>query len=65
MEALRDSLRKKMVTMDALYHSTRDLDFLACVSGDDKSIRIVIDSVCAQSCPEDGLRFDVASLAAE
>lgn len=44
------------------YRATRDLDFLARGSGDRQAIRHLVEAICAVPCPEDGLRFDVASL---
>lgn len=47
------------------YRSTRDLDFLAYGPDDEKSIRVIIETVCAHSCPQDDLRFDLDSLTVE
>lgn len=44
--------------MDDPYRATRDVDLLAYGSSDDASVRVVVQTICAVSCPEDGLRFD-------
>ena len=48
--------------MDEPYRATRDLDLLAFGSSDDAGIRATMETICAVPCPEDGLRFDLASL---
>ena len=48
--------------MDDPYRATRDLDLLAFGPSDEASIRAVVETICAVPCPEDGLRFDLASL---
>ena len=47
------------------YRATRDVDVLAFGSPDDAAIRRLVEEICAVPCPEDGLRFDVTSLAIE
>jgi predicted nucleotidyltransferase component of viral defense system len=47
------------------YRATRDVDLLASGSIDDASIGAVLHEVCAVSCPDDGLRFDLADLLIE
>lgn len=42
---------------------TRDVDVLATGASDDAAIRSLLTEVCAVPCPDDGLRFDLSSLA--
>jgi hypothetical protein len=44
------------------FRSTRDVDLLAHGSTDHASIRQCIESICAVECPEDGVRFDPATI---
>lgn len=44
------------------YRATRDVDLLAFGASDAKTIRALVDEVCAVACPEDGLGFDLESL---
>lgn len=48
--------------MDEPYRSTRDIDFLAIGESYEEAIEDVIRTVCAVSCPEDGIHFDVGAL---
>ena len=45
------------------YRKTRDLDLGAAGMNDEASLRGLIADVCAVECPEDGLVFDLGSLA--
>jgi predicted nucleotidyltransferase component of viral defense system len=47
------------------YRATRDVDLLTLGPLDDQAIRDLIAAVCSVSCPEDGIRYDLASLAIE
>ena len=49
--------------MEDPYRSSRDVDLLATGPGDEAGIRALVTEVCALPCPEDGLRFDVDTLA--
>lgn len=49
--------------MDDPYRATRDVDLLAYGPSDEASIRGVMESICAVACPEDGLVFDLETLA--
>jgi len=44
------------------FRATRDVDFLGPGSSDDPAIRSFVAEICAVSCPEDGLRFDLSDL---
>jgi hypothetical protein len=44
------------------YRSTRDVDLLGLGPSDEESVRATIETICAEPCPEDGLRFDMGSL---
>lgn len=44
------------------YRATRDVDVLASGGADDGSVLELIDEICAQQCPEDGLQFDLGTL---
>jgi hypothetical protein len=48
--------------MDDPYRATRDLDFLTRGPNDAASVRSIVAAICAVSCPEDGLRFDLETL---
>lgn len=45
------------------YRATRDVDVLATGATDDAAVRSLVTEVCAVPCPDDGLRFDLSSLA--
>jgi hypothetical protein len=65
--ALRDRFILKgagllFLWMEDPYRATRDLDLLALGSSDEASIRKAIETICAVSCPEDGLSIDIDSL---
>jgi predicted nucleotidyltransferase component of viral defense system len=45
------------------YRMTRDLDFLASGANDEGSIAELVTTVCGVACPEDGLAFDLDSIA--
>jgi hypothetical protein len=47
------------------YRATRDVDVLAFGAADDEAIRSLVAEICAVSCPEDALRFDIAELVIE
>ena len=64
---VRDRLILKGGTLLSLwmpepFRSTRDIDMLALEENHEEVIRDVIEAVCAVSCPEDGLEFDVDTL---
>ena len=64
---VRDRLILKGGTLLSLwmpepFRSTRDIDMLALAENHEEAIRDVIETVCAVSCPEDGLEFDVDTL---
>lgn len=44
------------------FRATRDVDLLASGSMDDAAILETIETICAEPCPEDGLRFDLTKL---
>ena len=44
------------------YRATRDVDVLASGPTDDDAIRSLVSEICAVSCAEDGLRFDLSDL---
>ena len=48
--------------MDEPFRTTRDIDMLAFGENNEETIGDVIKIVCAVSCPEDGLQFDVDTL---
>ena len=65
--AVRDRLILKGGTLLSLwmpepFRFTRDIDMLASEENNEEVIRDAIRIVCAVSCPEDGLEFDVDSL---
>ena len=41
---------------------TRDVDFLAFGPDDHAAIRLAVENVCRADCPEDGVRFDPATI---
>ena len=45
------------------YRPTRDIDLLAYGNHDEASVRVAMHEICGISCPEDGLLFDLESLA--
>lgn len=47
------------------YRATRDIDVLAAGPTDDAAIRTLVEEICAVTCPEDGLRFDVSRMTLE
>jgi len=47
------------------HRATRDIDLLAFGSVDDAAIRTLIAEVCAVSCPQDGILFDLSELTLE
>lgn len=47
------------------HRATRDIDLLAFGRVDDAAIRSLIAEVCAVSCPEDGVVYDLAELSTE
>jgi hypothetical protein len=47
------------------YRATRDVDLLASGAADDEALRSLVAEICAVSCPEDGLRFDLSDLTIE
>jgi hypothetical protein len=47
------------------YRATRDVDVLAIASPDDDVIRGLVEEICAVSCLEDGLRFDLTRMVIE
>jgi len=47
------------------YRATRDVDLLLSGETDDDTIRSLVEEICALSCPEDGLRFDLSELVVE
>lgn len=50
---------------DQLYRPTRDVDLEGFGETDPSHLEMIFRSVCEQSCPEDALRFDAASVAAQ
>lgn len=48
---------------DTEYRPTRDIDFLGFGPSDPESIRVLVETVCAVPCQEDGLAFDTANIA--
>jgi hypothetical protein len=48
--------------MDDPYRSTRDLDLLASGPSDVESVRTMIETICSQTCTEDGLTFDLENI---
>jgi hypothetical protein len=53
------------VWMPDPYRGTKDVDLLASGDPSDASIRAFLDSVCAVTCQEDGLVFDLTTLRLE
>lgn len=53
------------VWMSDPYRATRDVDMLTFGSPDDDAIRALVTDICAEACPEDGLRFDLSELVIE
>jgi len=53
------------VWMPDPYRATRDVDVLSFGSPDDVAIRALIEEICAEPCPEDGLRFDLSDMVVE
>jgi len=51
------------IWMDDPYRATRDLDFLVSGASDEAGIRAAMETICRVPCPEDGLTFDLGSLA--
>ena len=51
-----------MIWMDEPYRATRDIDLLATGDDNEGAIRKIVGTICEVSCPEDGIRFDLASL---
>jgi hypothetical protein len=49
--------------MDDPYRATRDVDLLASGVGDEAAVRATMETICEIPCPEDGLAFDLDSLA--
>lgn len=49
--------------MDDPYRATRDVDLLASGESDEAGIRTIMGKICSVPCPEDGLTFDIDSLA--
>jgi len=49
--------------MDDPYRATRDVDLLASGGSDAASVREAMETICAVPCPEDGVVFDLDSLA--
>jgi predicted nucleotidyltransferase component of viral defense system len=47
------------------YRATRDVDMLSFGPADDEAIRSLIGVICAEACPEDGLRFDLSGMVVE
>lgn len=47
------------------YRATRDVDVLTSGAADDEAIRSLVAEICAVSCPEDGLQFDLSGLVVE
>ncbi len=47
------------------YRATRDVDLLASGPADDAAVRALIEEICAVSCPEDALRFDLSGITVE
>ena len=47
------------------YRATRDVDLLVSGATGDEAIRALVVEICAEPCPEDGLRFDLSDLAIE
>lgn len=47
------------------YRATRDVDVLASGDTDDDAIRTLVADICAVTCAEDGLRFDLSDLVVE
>jgi predicted nucleotidyltransferase component of viral defense system len=47
------------------YRATRDIDFLAFGEADGSTLRTLLQQICAVSCPEDGLGFDLRDLQIE
>ena len=44
------------------FRATRDIDLLGTGSGDHDAIQVAIAAICAIDYPQDGLRFDAASI---
>ena len=51
------------IWMDDPYRATRDVDLLASGGSDEATVRASMETICSVPCPEDGLVFDLASLA--
>lgn len=47
------------------YRATRDVDLLAFGLMDDAAVATLLEEICAVSCPEDGLRFDLSGIKVE
>lgn len=47
------------------HRATRDVDLLAFGAVNEQAIRALVEEICAVSCPEDGLRFDLSDLKVE
>ncbi len=47
------------------YRATRDVDVLSFGSPDAAAIRALVEEICAEPCPEDGLRFDLSEVTVE
>lgn len=47
------------------YRATRDVDVLLSGQADDAAIRSLVEEVCAVTCLEDALRFDLSELVVE
>jgi hypothetical protein len=51
------------VWMPDPYRATRDVDVLTFGSPNEGAVRQLVEEICAVSCPDDGLRFDLSELA--
>jgi len=47
------------------YRATRDIDLLATGPAEDAGIRSLVEEICAMTCPEDALNFDLSKLVIE
>jgi hypothetical protein len=47
------------------YRATRDVDVLSFGSPDAAAIRALVEEICAEPCPEDGLSFDLSEMSVE
>lgn len=48
--------------MDEPHRATRDVDLLAAGASDESAVRITMEIICREPCPDDGIRLDLGSL---